>query len=443
MTKRKGKTLPVTGDPSSLDPAVHRALAEAKRAAGDQLAALAHLIAVQTLEAHAAGITKSDELSGVATGYFMKGDYETSGRWYRLVIAIDPGCAIAFQNLAAIHDGKGEAAEAELYRQQAYRIQRVFVDQEETASRRVLVLCAGRTSGNTPFTTLIPTAASVRVKYALDYAAEDEDGRLPPYDLVFNAIGEPDAALEMAERLRHFEQGCRRPVLNPLAAIARTQRHQLTELLTGLEDVATTPCARFDQPAETPDALAARLEAADLTFPLLARPVSSHGGDGLARCDTLEELEAAIHAFAGAYYLTGYADYRSADGFFRKYRMIFVDRQPFPYHQAISPDWMVHYFSADMERNPWKLEEEKRFLSDPEAALGARAMDAVRAIGKRLDLDYGGIDFTLLPDGRVFVFEANATMLVHRERANGLLAHKNQPVQRIVEAFEAMLDSHR
>jgi hypothetical protein len=44
----------------------------------------------------------------------------------------------------------------------------------------------------------------------------------------------------------------------------------------------------------------------------------------------------------------------------------------------------------------------------------------------------------LLPDGRVLVFEANATMLVHREDVDGVNAHKNAFVQRIVDAFEQM-----
>jgi hypothetical protein len=118
--------------------------------------------------------------------------------------------------------------------------------------------------------------------------------------------------------------------------------------------------------------------------------------------------------------------------------MIFIDREPYPYHLAISAHWMVHYFSADMAASAWKLDEERRFLQDPGAALGRRALAAIAAIGRQLDLEYGGIDFTLLPDGRVLAFEANATMLVHRERINGPLAHKNQNVQRIVDAFERM-----
>ena len=100
---------------------------------------------------------------------------------------------------------------------------------------------------------------------------------------------------------------------------------------------------------------------------------------------------------------------------------------------------MVHYYTADMGDHAWKLEEEKRFLQDPQAALGAAAMQTLREIGERLDLDYAGIDFSLLPDGRVLVFEANSTMLVHPEKADGPYAHKNAYVRRILDAFEAML----
>jgi glutathione synthase/RimK-type ligase-like ATP-grasp enzyme len=66
-------------------------------------------------------------------------------------------------------------------------------------------------------------------------------------------------------------------------------------------------------------------------------------------------------------------------------------------------------------------------------------MEAICAIGQRLALDYAGIDFTVLADGRVLVFEANATMLAHPEADDGALAHKNPYVRRIVEAFERML----
>ena len=112
-------------------------------------------------------------------------------------------------------------------------------------------------------------------------------------------------------------------------------------------------------------------------------------------------------------------------GYYRKYRMIFVDREPFPYHLAISPHWMVHYFSADMESHRLEARRGAAFPARPRRRARRACLQALLAIGQRLDLDYGGIDFTLLPDGQVFVFEANATMLAHYERNTGPLAHKN------------------
>ena len=72
--------------------------------------------------------------------------------------------------------------------------------------------------------------------------------------------------------------------------------------------------------------------------------------------------------------------------------------------------------------------------------LGSAGMAAITAIGRAMDLDYAGVDFSLMPDGRILVFEANPTMLVHREDAAGPLAHKNAFVEPIFTAFEQLLD---
>jgi hypothetical protein len=100
---------------------------------------------------------------------------------------------------------------------------------------------------------------------------------------------------------------------------------------------------------------------------------------------------------------------------------------------------MVHYYTADMESFSWKLEEEKLFLRDPEAVLGVSGMRALESIGATIDVEYCGIDFSILPDKRILVFEANPTMLVHPEGISGPLQHKNAHVFRIQDAFEKMI----
>src|SRR5471032_1795896 len=424
-----------------LDAALHREMAEARRLQGDLYTAQVHAIAAGALTLYAdQPARQAQELCTIATAYFTNADYKIAATLYRLVLAIAPDMAVPYMNLAAMCAAAGFPDDADACRQAAYRIQRVFVEQDEAAAgaRRVLLLNAGRNSGNVPIEVMMPTAHWCRIKYIIDYAAEEADAQLPPYDLVFNAIGEPDAAAPLVERLGRFAEHCGRPVLNAPAMIPRTQRHLTPALLAGLEGVYAAPCLRHDD--DDSAGLSGRIADAGLAFPLLVRGAATHGGDSLQRCDSIDELTARLQGKQGAHYLTSYHDYRSTDGHYRKYRFIFIDRQPLPYHLAISSNWMVHYFSADMKAEPWKSAEEQRFLDDPGAVLGSRAMDAIAAVARRVDLDYAGIDCTLLPDGRVLVFEANASMLVHHEPADSVFAYKNRHVQRIVDAFQQMLE---
>ena len=142
------------------------------------------------------------------------------------------------------------------------------------------------------------------------------------------------------------------------------------------------------------------------------------------------------------YYLIEYIDYRSDDGFFRKYRVIFIDGEILPYHLAIHDDWKVHHFRTDMANHAWMRLEEERFLENIGGVFNAAQQDALRAMARATELDYGGIDCGIDRDGRIVVFEANASMLVHDEK-NAVFAYKNPYIARIKHAFDAMLSRRR
>jgi hypothetical protein len=199
-------------------------------------------------------------------------------------------------------------------------------------------------------------------------------------------------------------------------------------LLAEIDHLVVPRTLRWEAETPPPDAL---------SFPVVARPIGSHGGQGVVLIATPEEL-ALLEPTPR--YVTPYHDYRSADGLFRKYRVIFVDRVPYPYHLAISQDWLVHYFSADMATDEAKRTEEAFFLGQPERCLGAPAWVALKAIGQRLDLDYAGADFALLADGSVLLFEANATMLAHLADDPVLFAYKHQVLPALFEAFHRMVN---
>ncbi len=107
-----------------------------------------------------------------------------------------------------------------------------------------------------------------------------------------------------------------------------------------------------------------------------------------------------------------YLDARGHDGKARKYRVMSIGGQLYPVHLAISEQWKVHYFTAEMGGNPQHQGEESAFLNDMPRVLGPKAMRALEQVRDALGLDYGGIDFGLGRNGEVLLFEANATMLI-------------------------------
>jgi tetratricopeptide (TPR) repeat protein len=351
-------------------------------------------------------------------------------------LAIDPNLMSAHQNLAALLAEEQDHDGARSHRDRAYATRNLIVTTAAQPLGRVLILSTTE-SGNTPDRYLIPPALYTRLLWFVEYASAGQMTGLPPHDVAFNAIGDEDLAGPTAANAGAFADLGAARLLNPPAKIARTRRDRAQALFGHIPGLAIPRTVRVEAVEVAASGVRAAARRSGVSEPFLVRPIGSHGGKGLFLVGGEAPDEPLTPA--AAYYLTAFEDFRAADGLFRKYRMIFVGRRPLPYHLAISPNWMVHYESAGMDKHPERLAEEMRFLEDPAAALGAEAMAAVTAIGAAMDLDYAGVDFSLLPDGRVLLFEANATMLVHPEAVDGPFAHKNPYIERIYAAFRAKL----
>lgn len=256
---------------------------------------------------------------------------------------------------------------------------------------------------------------------------------LPPIDTVFVGIGEDRrhaAALRAADALA---RAIGRPTINSGARIASLSRDGVCRLLDGMPDMVVPAQRAIDR---------ARLRSERPPCPFIIRPRASHAGLGLARIDDEAGLDQYLDDCAGTqtFYVAPFVDFRSQDGLFRKYRIVFVDRRPYPVHLAIHDDWAIWYYNAQMQRSAWKRDEEAGFLSDLSGALGARATRALHALGQRIDLDYVGLDCAVLPDGRLLVFEVETGMLVHDSDPPDLFAYKKPAVARIVDAVNTLLD---
>lgn len=250
-------------------------------------------------------------------------------------------------------------------------------------------------------------------------------------DVVFSALADVDHDGGQFEAAAAFCAALGKPVINPPQSIAATGRAHAPALFAGIPDMIV-PAVRY-----------ADLDAvADLaiTAPILVRPAGDHGGDNLI----LLRNEADKAAFIAGkppprLLLTDFHDFRSPDGHWRKYRLIFIDRQIYPYHLAIGDDWLVHYWRAEMQRSPWKMAEEARFLQDWRAVFGPRAAQAAEDAARRLDLDYGGMDCALTADGRLLLFEANGCFLLHLDEASDAFAYKHRSTPPIRDAFTRMV----
>lgn len=165
-----------------------------------------------------------------------------------------------------------------------------------------------------------------------------------------------------------------------------------------------------------------------------------HGGEHFMRVETAQELPAVLEQLPGnELTVMDFLDARGADGKTRKYRAMMIDGELYPLHAAVSHNWKIHFFSAEMADHAEHRAEDEAFLADMRTVLGERVMTALEEIQKTLGLDYGGIDFGLSPNGDVLLFEANATMAVLPPDPDARWDYRRPAVERILQAVRKML----
>jgi hypothetical protein len=263
---------------------------------------------------------------------------------------------------------------------------------------------------------------------------------LPPHDIAFFAATETSPAA--LDQLAWLHLAWHRPVLNNPALLPGLRRESLALALPECPWLTTPALGLFPRAAiaalaegQDPDAL---LPGA--AYPLLLRPPGSHAGAGLVRVETPAQLRAALAADASArFHLSAFTDYRSPDGYFRKYRIAFIDRAPYLCHLAISPHWMVHYLNAGMEADAARRAEEATEFDRFGTGFARRHEAAFAALYAVLPFDYLVIDCAELPDGRLLVFEADTAAIVHNLDPPELYPYKHTPMRALSAAFQAML----
>jgi hypothetical protein len=396
--------------------------------------------AARTVYERALGVDPQSALAhaNLATVLFADTDYDGARRHYEAALAIDPQRAEAHQGLSYALTRLGREDEALRHRRLGFagRALTTAPYRGTAPPREVLLLvCAG---GGTLYT---DTFLDDRIFRTTTLVADLYAGTplLPPVDVVFNAISDADRAAPALEAMEQLLAVVAAPVVNAPERVLATTREANAVRLAAIDGVIAPRVARVSRAALIGEgaALAARR---GFTFPLLARAPGFHTGQHFTLVANAGELAAALAAFPGDdVLLIEYVDVRGGDGRVRKYRVMAIDGTLYPLHVAVSRQWKVHYFSADMAADAANRAEDERFLADPAAVLGAAAMATLERVREAIGLEYVGIDFALDAAGRVVVFEANATMIVLPPGPEAIWDYRREPVGRIIEAVRAML----
>ena len=372
----------------------------------------------------------------------MMEEYDLARAHFEAALRADPGHIHAHRGLGNLLADAGDAEGARRHRDLGFRndFLTALPYRGTGVPVRVLLLISAM-GGNTPTASLLDDNVFATTVLVADYY--DAKVQLPPHDIVFNGIGDADICGDSLAAATVILAHTSRPVINHPSAVARTGRLANVERLRGLPNLLVPRIVRVPR-AHLTDAGAVEMAASNgLTFPLLARVPGFHTGRNFVRVETAEQLAAAAEKFPGdEAWLIEQLDARDGEGTFRKLRVMIVDRKLYPLHLAISRDWKVHYYTADMAQSADNRAKEAPFLRDMAGFVGARGMAALQRVAETLELDYGGIDCAANAQGDILFFEANATMVMVPLAADEKWNYRRPAFDNVFAAIRAMLVRH-
>ncbi len=325
----------------------------------------------------------------------------------------------------------------------ALDLQRVYriTPRQPTRLRLLILMVPGELSANVPADCLLEDSDVELIYY---YVSPDEPlaVAIPEHDALLVGISAADGTRQLLAQLEAPLSRWPRPVINLPAQVVLSERQTASQLLQGIPGLVMSQVQRI-APATLQAVADGHQALADVTggieFPIILRPVGTHGGHGLERIDSAE----AIHGYlarisAPVYFLARFIDYSKADGLFRKARIFLIDGVAYACHMATSENWMIHYLNARMYEDPQRRAEEARFLDDF-PAFATRHANALQAIAERTGLDYLGIDCAETREGELLVFEIDPAMVIHAMDLEEVFPNKQFHMQKVKQALHDLL----
>jgi glutathione synthase/RimK-type ligase-like ATP-grasp enzyme len=270
---------------------------------------------------------------------------------------------------------------------------------------------------------------------------QEQPAKLRPGALL-NHIGDADICSQALELARQLVSKSGRACFNHPDAIAGTTRERVARVLAGIPglDVPKTIRTAVLTPAE----LRAVVMREELEYPILIRVVGHHGGTNMVKVDTprdVDEMDQLDRSARSELYVTEFRNVIGSDGLYRKFRIVVVGDDILMRHMITAENWLVHA-SHLLERRTRKTANTKEvefpMFARFDSELRERLLPVFQEIGRRLDLDYLGVDCAILESGEVVLFEANACMTILGQTQKELNP-KAVAINRIREAVANLL----
>ncbi len=401
-------------------PVMGRQLADAHAATGNISAA------ASTLSAYV--MTKPDDADALETLgdlRFQLGWFDQALDAFAQAVAADESRARAHMKIFSIAQILERPQLALIHQAKALASTRLFTEIGKNPDAPVLLVlkAPGDWQINTPTDFILrPQDWSAIHYYFLDENRPFSPD-IPDCDAIFNAIAEPDRAAKALKGAATIVALLGKPCINPPQSMLAANRETASRLLSKLPN-SIIPQVKRVQSVET---------LADFPSPYLLRPAGTHAGNGMQLIKDKSQRPAAID---GEHYALPFIDYISADGQYRKYRVVVVAGRPMPFHMGLSIEWMVHYANAKPKDRAQMDREEEVFLSDIKRVFPAPLLDDLSQMAEILDLDFFAVDCAIHQDGRLVLFEVDAGAIIHTLDNPTLYPYKHAFVPRIYDALK-------
>lgn len=248
-----------------------------------------------------------------------------------------------------------------------------------------------------------------RLHMTRGYFRQHRRPELSTYRYIMNMVTEPERNPQVLQNISRLVRGVPAKIINRPDAILRSTRDLVARKLAGIEGLVVPGTVRLR--AGKPTSSMRTLARSELTFPIILRQTGTHKGQIAGLMQSADETHDMLIE-GREHFATEFVDFRSSDGLYRKYRVFFIGDRIVFRHMLVSDEWNVH--AKDRQRfmatRPELRAEEAAIFAQPEGAFPATILQTLGQVRDRMNLDFFGMDFALLPDGRVLLFEANASM---------------------------------